>query len=145
MYIKCKPNVKIHDAEEVAKVFYDVLKNECEVDQNKEHFWAMGLTTKNRVLYLELISLGTLTEGLVHPREVFKSAIIKSVCSLILCHNHPSGESEPSGNDIQITQILKEGGKILGIKILDHIILGKNEVFSFAKEGMLGGKIECLK
>ena len=139
MYIKCNSNIKVFDCESVAKVFYEVLKNECEIDQQKEHFWAMGLNTKNRVLYLELVSLGTLTEGLIHPREVFKSAILKSACSLIFCHNHPSGEAGPSGNDIQITQILKEGGKILGIKILDHIILGKNDVFSFAREGMLGG------
>ncbi|MBA7521671.1 hypothetical protein ES705_13782 [subsurface metagenome] len=139
MYIKCKSDIKILDSDSVAKVFYDVLKNEDEVDQTKEHFWAMGLNTKNRVLYLELVSLGTLTEGLIHPREVFKSAIIKSACSLIFCHNHPSGESEPSGNDIQITQILKEGGKILGIKILDHIILGDKNIFSFQSEGMLGG------
>ena len=137
MYIKCKSNIKISDCEAVARVFYDVIKNECEVDQNKEHFWAMGLNTKNRVLYLELISLGTLTEGLVHPREVFKSAIIKSVCSLIFCHNHPSGEAKPSGNDITVTQELKKGGKILGIKILDHIILGDNNIFSFQSEGML--------
>ncbi|MBA7561169.1 DNA repair protein RadC [Candidatus Atribacteria bacterium 1244-E10-H5-B2] len=138
MYIKCKSDIKISDCGAVAEVFYDVLKNEDEVDQTKEHFWAMGLNTKNRVLYLELVSLGTLTEGLIHPREVFKSAIIKSVAGLIFCHNHPSGESEPSGNDIQITQILKEGGKILGIKILDHIILGDKNIFSFQSEGMLG-------
>ncbi|GAJ10761.1 unnamed protein product [marine sediment metagenome] len=139
MYIKCNSNIKVFDCESVAKVFYEVLKNECEVDQTKEHFWAMGLNTKNRVLYLELISLGTLTEGLVHPREVFKSAILKSVCSLIFCHNHPSGESKPSDQDITVTRTLKKGGEILGIKILDHIILGKNDVFSFAREGMLGG------
>ena len=139
MYIKHNSNIKISDCEAVAKVFREVLKNECEVDKNKEHFWAMGLTTKNRVLYLELISLGTLTEGLVHPREVFKSAILKSVCSLIFCHNHPSGESKPSGNDITVTQVLKKGGEILGIKILDHIILGDNNIFSFQSEGMLGG------
>lgn len=139
MYLKCNSNIKILDCESVANVFRNVIDNEDVTDQAKEHFWAMGLTTKNRVLYLELVSLGTLTEGLVHPREVFKSAILKSACSLIFCHNHPSGEAGPSGNDIQITQILKEGGKILGIKILDHIILGKNDVFSFAREGMLGG------
>jgi len=139
MYIKCKSNIKISDCEAVAKVFREVLKNECEVDKNKEHFWAMGLNTKNRVLYLELVSLGTLTEGLIHPREVFKSAILKSVCSLIFCHNHPSGESKPSGNDITVTQVLKKGGEILGIKILDHIILGDNNIFSFQSEGMLGG------
>ena len=139
MYIKCNSDIKISDSNGVARVFFDVLKNDDEVDQTKEHFWAMGLNTKNKVLYLELISLGTLTEGLVHPREVFKSAILKSVCSLIFCHNHPSGDSQPSGNDITTTQRLKKGGEILGIKILDHIILGKNDVFSFAREGMLGG------
>ena len=139
MYIKCNSAVKIHNAEAVAEVFRDVLKNEDEIDQQKEHFWAIGLNTKNRVLYLELISLGSLTESIVHPREVFRSAIIKSVCSLIFCHNHPSGEAEPSSNDITVTKRLKKGGELLGIKILDHIILGKNDVFSFAREGMLGG------
>ncbi|MBA7571087.1 DNA repair protein RadC [Candidatus Atribacteria bacterium 1244-E10-H5-B2] len=137
MYLKCKSNVKVHDAEEVAKVFYDVLKVEHKIDQNKEHFWVMGLNTKSRVLYLELISLGTLTEGLVHPREVFRSAIFKGVCSLIICHNHPSGESIPSESDKKVTERLVIGGDILGIEILDHIILGKNDTFSFKKEGIL--------
>ena len=138
MYIKCNSTVKIHNAEAVAEVFRDVLKNEDEMDQQKEHFWAMGLNTKNRVLYLELVSLGCLTESVVHPREVFKSAIIKSICSLIFCHNHPSGEAGPSSNDIEITKRLKEGGELLGIKILDHIIIGDdNDVFSFQREGIL--------
>ena len=132
MYLKCNSNIKVSNCESVAEVFYDVLKNEDETDQQKEHFWAMGLNTKNRVLYLELISLGTLTEGLVHPREVFKSA-----CSLIFCHNPPSGEAKPSGEDIKTTQVLKEGGKLLGFKILDHIILGENNIFSFNSEGIL--------
>ena len=97
----------------------------------------MGLNIKNRVLYLELVSLGCLTESVVHPREVFKSAIIKSACSLIFCHNHPSGESEPSLPDITVTRKLKEGGEILGIKILDHIIIGNDNIFSFNSEGKL--------
>ena len=139
MYIKCNSTFKIHNAEEVGEIFRKVLKNECEVDQQKEHFWVMGLNVKNRVLYLELVSLGILTESVVHPREVFKSAIIKNVANLIFCHNHPSGESGPSENDITVTRRLKEGGGILGIKILDHIILGDNDIFSFAREGMLGG------
>ena len=139
MYIKCKSDIKISDSNCVAEVFREALKNEHEVDQQKEHFWAMGLNTKNRVLYLELVSLGTLTEGLIHPREVFKSAIIKSVCSLIFCHNHPSGEPDPSKNDLIVTKRLKKGGELLGIKVLDHIIIGENSNFSFAREGMLGG------
>jgi len=142
MYIKCRSDIKVHDAETVAKVFRDVLKNECEVDQKKEHFWVMGLTTSNRVLYLELISLGILNENLVHPREVFKSAILKSAFSLILCHNHPGGESKPSPNDINMTKRLELASEILGIKILDHIIIGGNDVFSFAKEDMLGYELE---
>ena len=139
MYIKCDSKVKIHNAEVVADIFRSVLKNDCEVDQYKEHFWVMGLSTKNRVLYLELVSLGTLTEGLVHPREVFRSAIIKSVCSLIFCHNHPSGEAGPSSQDIETTKRLKEGGDLLGIKVLDHVIIGEYDNFSFASEGLLGG------
>ena len=137
MYIKCNSNVSVHNPEAVAEVFREVLKNEDETDQQKEHFWVMGLNTKNRVLYLELVSLGSLTENVVHPREVFKSAIIKNACSLIFCHNHPSGESEPSGNDITVTQVLKKGGEILRIKILDHIIIGNDNVFSFNSEGIL--------
>ena len=101
----------------------------------QEHFWCMGLTTKNRIIYLELVSLGTLTEGLVHPREVFKSAIIKGVACLIFCHNHPSGEAEPSGADIDITKRLKEGGELLGLKVLDHIIISDDGLYSFQREG----------
>lgn len=137
MYIKCKPNIRIHNAEAVAKVFYAVLKNENEVDQKKEHFWAIGLTGRKRIIYLELISLGCLTESVVHPREVFKSAILKSVHSLIICHNHPSEEPKPSLADKNITDRLKAAGEILGIEILDHIILGEGNIYSFAKEGIL--------
>jgi len=134
MYIKCKPNVRVHDAESVARIFYDVLKSEDEVDQQKEHFWSMGLTGRNRVIYLELISLGDLTESVVHPREVFKSAILKSVYGLILCHNHPGEEAKPSLADKNITDRLKAAGEILGIEILDHIILGEDNIYSFAKD-----------
>lgn len=137
MYIKCNSTVKIHNAETVGEIFRDILKNECEVDQQKEHFWVMGLNVKNRVLYIELVSLGTLTEGLVHPREVFKSAIIKGISCLIFCHNHPSGESGPSNNDIDITKRLKEGGDLLGLKVLDHIIISDNDLFSFKTEGLI--------
>ncbi len=137
MYIKCEVDIKMQNSEIVADVFRNVLKNECEIDQQKEHFWVMGLTVKNKIIYLELISLGSLTEGIVHPREVFRSAIFKGVSCLIFCHNHPSGEAEPSEQDITVTKTLKEGGKILGIKILDHIIISDNGLYSFAKEGII--------
>ena len=136
MFIKCNKGVKANNAEVVSKVFKGILRVEDEPDRHKEHFWVMGLNVKNKVEYIELISLGTLTEGLVHPREVFRSAIIKNVSSLIFCYNHPSGDTEPSKNDIDITEILKKGGKILGIKILDHIIIG-NSFFSFQADNLI--------
>ncbi|MBA7532440.1 hypothetical protein ES705_24666 [subsurface metagenome] len=137
MYIKCEVSIKMQNCEIVADVFRSVLKNECEIDQQKEHFWVMGLAVKNKIIYLELVSMGSLTEGIVHPREVFRSAIFKGVACLIFCHNHPSGEAEPSEQDITVTKTLKEGGKILGIKILDHIIISDNNLYSFAKEGLI--------
>lgn len=137
MYIKCKEKIKVNNACIVVEIFRDILKSEDITDQTKEHFWSMGLNTKNRVLYIELISLGSLTESIVHPREVFKSAIIKNVCNLIFIHNHPSGEPEPSKNDIDITKILEEGAKILGLKVLDHIIISEDNYFSFANENLL--------
>jgi len=75
MYLKCKSKTKIYDAESASKVFREILQNENEIDQQKEHLWAMGLNTQNRVLYLELVGLGILNEHIVHPREVFRSAI----------------------------------------------------------------------
>ena len=137
MYIKYDPKVKVHTAEEVADIFRSILRSENEVDQQKEHFWTVGLNTKNRIQYLELVSLGCLTESIVHPREVFRSAILKGVANLIFCHNHPSGEPGPSEGDITVTGILKKGGDLLGIKILDHIIIGENTLFSFKTEGLI--------
>jgi len=139
MYIRCKEGIKINNPEIVAQVFRDILKSEDETDQQKEHFWVMGLNVKNVVTYIELVSLGILTESIVHPREVFKSAILKTACNLIFCHNHPSGDSEPSERDLDITKRLKEGADLLGLKVLDHIIInGKNDItFSFQEEKLL--------
>jgi len=90
----------------------------------KEHLVVLLLNTKNRVIKEETVSIGTLNQNLVHPREVFKSAIENSAAGVILLHNHPSGSDEPSREDIAVTKKLIEGGKILGIKILDHIVIG---------------------
>ncbi|MBA7574520.1 DNA repair protein RadC [Candidatus Atribacteria bacterium 1244-E10-H5-B2] len=139
MFIKCKENTKINNAVAVVEIFRDILKSEDKTDQVKEHFWGMGVNIKNRVLYIELISLGSLTESIVHPREVFKSAILKNVVSLIFCHNHPSGDPEPSKNDIDITDRLRKGAEILGLRILDHIIITEDGYFSFTMENLLKG------
>jgi DNA repair protein RadC len=103
----------------------------------QEHFIVIHLNTKNRLLSKETITIGTLDSSLVHPREVFKAAIRQSSASLILIHNHPSGDPRPSREDINLTRRLKEAGDLLGIPILDHLIIGNNKYFSMKEEGML--------
>jgi DNA repair protein RadC len=101
-----------------------------------EHFKILILDTKNNVRSVENISTGSLNSSIVHPREVFKICVKKSASSIVLMHNHPSGEPEPSHEDIILTNRLDEAGKILGIRVLDHVIIG-NSYFSFKEEGML--------
>lgn len=91
-----------------------------------EHFDVIGLSTKNHVIFKENISIGSLNASIVHPREAFKCLIRRSCASCILVHNHPSGEPSPSNEDILLTKQLVESGKIIGIEVLDHIIVGAN-------------------
>ena len=123
---------------QTAKVLQTVLKREERNDQLKEHFWVFGLDSRNRIKYLELVSLGSLNSNLVHPREVFRLAIQKSICQIILAHNHPSGEVDPSEDDLKINKRLVEAGKIIGIEILDHIIIAENyRYMSFKEKGLM--------
>jgi DNA repair protein RadC len=104
---------------------------------DKEHFRAVLLNTKNHVLKTVEISVGSLDSSLVHPRECFKPAVAASAASIILLHNHPSGDPEPSADDIAITKRLKEAGKTLGIDVLDHIIFGQGTFVSLKEKGAL--------
>lgn len=101
----------------------------------KENFRGLYLNSKNYIVYDEVISIGHLTASLVHPREVFKAAFEYSAAGVIVIHNHPSGDPEPSDNDDKITKMLIEGGKILGIPILDHIIVGDGRYYSYNDKG----------
>ncbi len=103
----------------------------------KECFWTTLLDGKNRILRLARISEGSLTASLAHPREVFRPAVREAAAGVIFVHNHPSGDPEPSQEDIQITRRLVESGKIMGIRVLDHVIIGARRYFSFADQGML--------
>lgn len=98
---------------------------------DKENFIVLHLDTRNRIIKDEVVSVGTLNSSIVHPREVFKSAIKEGCNSIILVHNHPSGVSEPSSEDREITDLLTKAGELLGIKVLDHVIVGKNNWYSF--------------
>jgi len=92
----------------------------------KEHFRLISLNTKNHVVGIDDIFIGSLNSSIVHPREVFKKALEKNAASVILVHNHPSGDPEPSRDDIQATGRLVKAGEILGVEVLDHIIIGTN-------------------
>ncbi len=104
---------------------------------DREYFKAIFLDTKNHVLAIENISIGSLNASIVHPREVFKSAIRRSSAAVILVHNHPSGDPSPSNEDINVTKRLQEAGDILGISVLDHIIIGDSRFVSIKEKGLI--------
>src|SRR5690606_31245460 len=109
----------IRSAEDVVSLLHDSMRR-----LDREEFRIVLLDVKHRVLQVETVSVGHLSGALVHPREVFKSAIRRSSAAIILVHNHPSGDPTPSTDDIRITHRLVEAGKLLGIDVLDHIVLG---------------------
>ena len=106
-------------------------------DKEKEYFLLVTLDGSSHMIEKRVIHIGTLNQSLVHPREVFRSAILDNAAGIIVAHNHPSGTLEPSRADIQITQRLKEVAKLVGIELLDHVILSKQGYYSFSDEGLL--------
>ena len=103
----------------------------------KEHFIVFYLNSRNQEIHREIVSVGTLDSNLIHPREVFEPAIKNLACNIIIVHNHPSGLVNPSESDIKITQQLIEAGKILGIRVLDHVIIAQDCFLSFKEKGLL--------
>ncbi len=120
---------KINSPEDV----YRFLKELMPAD--KEIFYMLSLNTKNGVIAVRLISLGSLNANVVHPREVFKAALLDSASNIIVAHNHPSGDNTPSREDIEITKKLVESGNLIGIPILDHVIIGETSPFSMKEAG----------
>ena len=121
----------IRDAEDV----YEYLKEMSKF--KKEQFRGLYLNSRNKLIYDEVISLGTLNANLVHPREVFQPAVEFSAAAIILAHNHPSGDPEPSEDDLEITKRLVEASKIMGLEILDHLIIGGNKFVSLKERGAM--------
>lgn len=115
---------------------YELLKQFLgEVD--REHFIVLCLDTKNQPTAINTCHIGSLNASVVHPREVMKPAILSNAASILVGHNHPSGNPKPSHEDIEVTKRLMEVGKILGIELLDHIILGDNEYVSLREKGYI--------
>lgn len=123
---------KITSPEDVAEIYIPLLKNET-----KEQFWVLCLNNSNKIIKQETISIGNLNSSVVHQREVFKVAIDNNAASLILMHNHPSGNTEPSNEDIVITRKLVEASKIMDIPIFDHIIIAGNNYTSFVERRLI--------
>jgi DNA repair protein RadC len=103
----------------------------------QEHFVCLYLNTKNQVIHKQTVFIGSLNASIVHPREIFKEGLKRSAASIICFHNHPSGDPTPSREDIDVTKRLKECGKILGIELLDHIIIGDRKYISLKEKGYL--------
>ncbi|MBS4015527.1 MAG: DNA repair protein RadC [Candidatus Latescibacteria bacterium] len=118
------------------KTAIELLRTELK-EYKKEHFKLIMLNSRNKVIDIADISTGTLNASLVHPREVFEAAIKHHSASVILVHNHPSGDPEPSDDDLKITKKLVESGKILSIDVVDHIIIGKDGYYSFKEKKLI--------
>ncbi len=106
-------------------------------DLKQEHFICLFLNTKNQVLHRQTVFIGSLNASIVHPREVFKEAVKRSAASIICAHNHPSGDPSPSQEDIQVTRRLQECGKMIGIEVLDHLVIGDRKFVSLKEKGYL--------
>ena len=115
---------KVTNPQSLAEIGYEILDGEHEFDRQKEHFIAIGLNTKNIPQYADIVSIGTLDASLVHPRETFRRAVHQGVSSIALLHNHPSGDTSPSREDVKVTERLIKAGEVLGIDVLDHVIIG---------------------
>src|SRR3954471_15188608 len=130
MYLQ-DSKIAVRGAEQIAGIFRDLLTLEDPVDQAKKHFYCMHLDCKSRIKLVELVSLGSLNSSIVHPRETFRRAVIQGSASIIVGHNHPSGEPEPSDKDLRTTKLLIAAGNVLGIQLLDHIAFTDTRYFSF--------------
>ena len=106
-------------------------------DKTREHLMTIYLNARNEMIFKKPMFIGTLNANLVHPREIFQEALKQNAASVILVHNHPSGDAEPSQDDLEITKRILEAGKIMGIDVLDHVIITKNKVFSFKENKLI--------
>lgn len=124
--------VNVNSPDDIAGIFMEEMRN-----LKKETFRALFLNAKGDITAVETISVGELTSTLVHPREVFHAAVKKSAAAVILVHNHPSGDPTPSDEDIETTRRLMECGRILGIRVLDHLIIGNGKYVSIHASGVM--------
>lgn len=125
---------RIHCAADVASLVWDYLDG-----PDREHFVVLLVDTQHHVVAIHTVAIGTLDTSVVHPREVFKAAILASAAAVVLAHNHPSGDPAPSPEDRQVTRDLAAAGEIVGIPVIDHVIVGdRGQYVSFVESGLMG-------
>lgn len=129
--LKGKKSALLLSPQDVWRELKDIRENK------KEHFVIFFLDARNQEIKREIISIGSLNASLVHPREVFEPAVSSLAAQIIIAHNHPSGNSDPSEDDLEITKRLVKAGKILGIEVVDHIIVAQNKFISLKEEGVI--------
>jgi len=128
-----RPGDRFTSSAEVFRHYHERLR-----DRRKEVFLALLLDSKNRVLREVQVSEGSLTASIVHPREVFAPVVRESAAAVLFIHNHPSGDPTPSREDLEITTRLREAGELMGVRVLDHIIIGSGDYVSFVDRGLMG-------
>lgn len=129
--------IKILTSDDIYKIMQTILLREQKIDQDKEHFWIIGLANNLQLLFVELIGLGTVNKVLVNPMEVFSFALQKRAVKIMLCHNHPSGELKPSSADKDTTDRMIQVGQIVGTPVLDHLIITERSYISFNDIGLM--------
>ena len=123
-----RPGTRVHSGGDVARVVLETARG-----SRREGFFVLLLDARHRVLSLRLVSIGTLSSAPVHPREVFALAVREGAAALVVAHNHPSGDASPSPEDRDVTDRLMEAGELLGIRVLDHVVVGTERFYSFAE------------
>jgi DNA repair protein RadC len=118
------------------EAIYGYLKDRFEL-KKQEHLIALYLNTKGELLKEKILFIGSLNTSVIHPRDIFRYAVLNTAASIIICHNHPSGDPTPSSQDIDVTNTIYENGEMMDIPLLDHIIIGQDRYFSFKEKGLL--------
>lgn len=129
--------VKILNSDDVYSIMQQILLRENKIRRNQEHFWVIGLNNANKILFIELVSLGAVNRVTIDPPDVFRMAIYKLAVKMILVHNHPSGNIEPSKADEDFTDRMLKVGKLIKIEVIDHLVISETEFTSFSSSGII--------
>lgn len=137
--------IKILTSDDIYGIMQKILLREQKIDQDREHFWIIGLASNLRLLFIELIGLGTVNQVLVNPMEVFSFALQKRAVQIMLCHNHPSGELKPSDADKDTTDRMIQVGRIVNTPVIDHLIISNKSYASFKDIGLMDELAKSIK